>query len=100
MKRVSKKMATQKREEAKLKKWMVEQSGGVLGIEDRGVATCAKCGKWRWVGKHEIIPRSLGGDPLDLENCILLCDPCNDWEKEHPVQRTMRKEDFPFRGPL
>jgi 5-methylcytosine-specific restriction endonuclease McrA len=39
---------------------------------------CHYCGKTNCVlNKHEILFRSHGGDPTDMENCIILCSVCH-----------------------
>ena len=40
---------------------------------------CANCGRglgWR-SAKHELKSRAQGGNPMDEENCILLCGKCH-----------------------
>ena len=72
MKRISEKMKAQKVKEKELsvKLWL-KQKG-----------RCAKC-KCDMLycfpppSKHEIIRRSQGGDPLDGENCQMLCGVCH-----------------------
>ena len=90
---ISKKMAVQKRAESKLKKRMVEKA---RPWEDSVFVTCAMCGHlFHWLAKHELKPRSLGGDPLDENNCVLLCLKCHAVEKV-PWMRHHKREDFPF----
>ena len=93
---ISKKMAVQKRAESKLKKRMVEKA---RPWEDSVFVTCAMCGHlFHWLAKHEIKPRSLGGDPLDPANTVLLCSPgCHDIEKD-PSRRHTKREQFPYAG--
>lgn len=96
MKRISNKKAKQFAEERKLKCIMIAKADG--DVYHRR-AKCAMCGQYGLVDKHEIIPRSLGGDPLDEANCVLLCRLHHQAEKD-PALRHRDREDFPFRGPL
>jgi len=50
---------------------------------------CADCGcNLGWgSAKHEITFRSKGGDPLDENNCMLLCLPCHG--KRHGINLRM-----------
>lgn len=88
--KVSPKMQVQQREEAKLKARMIWK-------HDR---YCMNCGRfipsWDIIDKHEVLPRSLGGDPLNEDNCVLLgrfC--CHEAEKTRNPRRTNR-EEFPY----
>src|SRR3990167_3363637 len=96
LRRISKKMAVQKRAEAELKKRMVEKA---RPWETCVFVRCAMCGYlYTWLAKHEIKPRSLGGDSLDEGNCVLLCRNCHDIEK-NPARRHHSRSDFPFASP-
>ena len=96
LRRISKKMAVQKRAEARLKKRMVEKAHP---WETSVFVRCAMCGRlYAWLAKHEIKPRSLGGDPLDEANCVLLCQVDHDIEKD-PARRHHSRSDFPFANP-
>lgn len=58
--------------ENELKRLLYKKQGGL----------CAKCKRkldWHWAGwdKHEIKSRSQGGDPLDPNNCELVCRLCH-----------------------
>lgn len=94
MKRISTKKAIQLEQERILKKRMVEKGHG---IGNRAI--CALCNRYGYVEKHEILPRSLGGDPLDESNCVILCRPCHIAEKD-PAKRHHLRSDFPFAGPV
>ena len=39
---------------------------------------CGSFGDFRGLSKHEIKPRSRGGDPTDPLNCRILCGDCHD----------------------
>ncbi len=71
MKRISAKMSAQKRKEKLLSLKMLQKCGGL----------CMICGRWPSDGyglsKHEIVFRSHQGDPLDEDNCLLLCRECH-----------------------
>lgn len=41
--------------------------------------------------KHERIMRSLGGDPLDPDNCLAVCNPCHAWIHANPSEATSLK---------
>jgi hypothetical protein len=76
MRSVSVKMAKQKRLEKEL----------ILKLLERCHGLCELCGKWpdwRGLSKHEKIFRSQGGDPLDPNNCLMICGICHD--KEHGI---------------
>jgi len=50
---------------------------------------CEKCKRkpdWRGLSKHEIIKRSQGGNPLDPNNCLMLCGGCHN--REHGIRET------------
>jgi len=56
----------------------------------RAKGRCEKCGgvgDWRKLHKHEIIPRSKGGDPTDPDNCLLLCG------KHHSEEHNIHEVD-------
>ena len=64
-----------------------------LRILERDGYRCRDCGRpvlarhedwWRVGEVHEIIPRSLGGSPLDSRNCLTLCAKCH---PEHTAHR-------------
>lgn len=58
-----------------------------LELFKRQKGKCARCGgteDWRGWQKHEIIFRSQGGDPLDINNCELLCGKCG--SKAHNIR--------------
>ena len=77
MRRVSARMAKQRREERELAVDLVRKSGG----------RCNSCGElpdWRGLSKHEKVKRSQGGDPLDPQNCEMLCGRCH--SKEHGIK--------------
>jgi 5-methylcytosine-specific restriction endonuclease McrA len=66
---VSKKMAIQKGKEAKLKAELLYDADN----------QCQYCHKPNMIlDKHEIISRARGGNPLDKDNCIILCRSCHD----------------------
>ncbi len=44
---------------------------------------CAWCYVHEAVHIHHIKPRSMGGDPLDVENWVPLCLECHDFVHEH-----------------
>ncbi len=63
---------------------------------------CQRCGRlvtddcWPWEDRrahvNEIVPRSLGGDPLDPDNCELTCRPCHLPHGQHaPTQSRMER---------
>lgn len=35
---------------------------------------------------HEVLARSQGGDPLDLDGVVVLCRSAHDWTHAHPVE--------------
>ena len=95
MKRVSAKKAAQLRQERILKKRMVEKAHPWPGAV---FVRCAMCGRlYALLAKHEIKPRSLGGDPLDEANCVLLCQVDHDIEKD-PARRHHFRTDFQYAG--
>ena len=53
--------------------------------------------------KHERIMRSVGGDPLDPNNCLAVCNDCHVWIHGNPKEATRLKllkpnsEQFGFR---
>ena len=64
LKAMSAKMKRQLVAETRLTKQLLEQCGH----------KCEYCGVYGGVlKKHEIVLRSQGGDPLDENNCIILC---------------------------
>jgi len=73
IKPISKKRREQLRKEALLK----------IELLDRARGRCEKCGNlpdWRGLSKHEIKSRAQGGDPLDPDNCEMLCGGCHSLE--------------------
>jgi 5-methylcytosine-specific restriction endonuclease McrA len=53
----------------------------LLYIKQKG--KCALCGgdvDWRGYQKHERKKRSQGGDPTDINNCVLICGRCHSLE--------------------
>ena len=43
---------------------------------------CLRCGRWKLLTIHEIVPRShfgKSGNPFTIENCVPLCEVCHDW---------------------
>ena len=77
MRRVSTRMAKQRRKERELAEVLVNESQG----------RCKSCGQppdWRGLSKHEKVKRSQGGDPLDPENCVMLCGRCH--SREHGIK--------------
>jgi len=77
IRRISNKRAQQNRKEAELK----------IKLLDRCQGLCEECGKSPTefpftLDKHEIVFRSHGGDPLDPDNCLMLCRQCHD-KKHH-----------------
>ena len=70
-------MAKQQRKERELAEDLVNKSGG----------RCTSCGEtpdWRGLSKHEKVKRSQGGDPLDPDNCQMLCGRCH--SREHGIK--------------
>lgn len=73
---------------------------------------CRKCGKKVWlkvseaphvlaIGHvHEWLKRSLGGDPLDRLNCLLLCAKCHDLVDDHKLEIVASDETRLMRGPV
>ena len=41
--------------------------------------------------KHERIMRSVGGDPLDPNNCLAVCNDCHVWIHGNPTETTRLK---------
>ena len=91
-------MTLQKNKEAKLKKEMILKYGRY----------CMNCGRYvppnhpyLNLDKHEIEPRSLGGDTLDENNCVLLCRgpgiplTCHHIQ-DMPWLRRTKREEFPY----
>jgi 5-methylcytosine-specific restriction protein A len=80
LKHISAKKQKQVVEERKLKKQLIEQSGGV----------CQECGKapdFRGLQVHHKIFRSHGGKS-DSENCIAICGDCHD--RAHGIKSTIK----------
>jgi len=49
-----------------------------LHIKQKGrCSDCRRIPDWRGLTKHEIQFRSHGGNPLDIDNCKLLCGKCH-----------------------
>ncbi len=80
IRRVSKKMAQQKRDEQKLTQQLVRLCGGLCEC-------CGKAPDWRGLGKHEPIFRSRGGNACDPLNTIMACGDCHNHVK-YPVTGT------------
>ena len=70
MKRVSAKASRRRRQERLLSMGLLVRAGGRCEI-------CGEWPDWRGLSKHEKIKRSQGGDPLDPENCEMLCGRCH-----------------------
>ena len=69
IRRISKKKQAELKEEKLLTAQLILKQDG----------KCADCGKilgWR-SAKHEIIPRSKGGNPTDPNNTVVLCGKCH-----------------------
>jgi len=81
---VSKKKRAEKVLENTTRKIVMERASGMC-------EACAVRG-WRPVrranDKHERIMRSMGGDPLDPDNCLAVCRDCHAWLHSHPVEAT------------
>lgn len=46
---------------------------------------CSKCGHTGVeLNGHELLSRAQGGSILDLDNIILVCNPCNEWFEDNP----------------
>lgn len=73
LKKVSKKMQAQKRQENKLSAQLLELSGGVCEI-------CHTV-DWRGLAKHEAIKRSQQGSEISPLNTLLICGNCHDHVK-------------------
>ncbi len=71
LKRISNKMAAQKVKERALRLKLLERCQGLCEL-------CHRAPDWRGLSKHEKIFRSQGGDPLDPDNCLMLCGVCHD----------------------
>lgn len=44
--------------------------------------SCLRCGRWKLLTLHEIVPRSHFGkseNPFTIKNCVPLCEVCHDW---------------------
>ena len=77
MRSVSRRMAKQRKQERELSLTLLVRGGG----------RCQRCGQlpdWRGLSKHEKVKRSQGGDPLDPNNCELLCGRCH--SREHGIK--------------
>lgn len=75
MKRTRIRTMSDKMREQKAREWELRE---ILYDNQRG--RCARCNKrlsYGWYSKHEINRRSAGGDPLDINNCELLCTICH-----------------------
>jgi len=73
---ISKKRSRERYKERKLTRKLLARCGGL----------CEGCGEppdWRGLSKHEKIHRSQGGDPLDPDNCEMLCGKCH--SKQHGI---------------
>ena len=78
---------------AKAKQMRLEKSVRTFVLE-RADYTCEAC-RARGLGKanqatdkHERIMRSMGGDPLDANNCLAVCRDCHSWLHSHPNEAT------------
>jgi len=46
---------------------------------------CSICGQTgRELNGHELLSRGQGGSILDLDNIVLVCNPCNTWVEDNP----------------
>lgn len=77
LKRISNKMAAQKVKERALRLKLLERCQGLCEL-------CHRAPDWRGLSKHEIKFRSQGGNPLDEDNCLMLCGVCH--SKEHHIK--------------
>ena len=78
MKGISRRMDKQRREETMLaRQLVVGRAQGLCEI-------CRQPPDWRGLSKHEKVKRSQGGDPLDPENCVMLCGRCH--SREHGIK--------------
>lgn len=71
---------------------------------------CRKCQKKLWLQPsqaphefaiahvHEWIKRSLGGDPLSKENCLVLCATCHDLVDDHKLEIAALDQERLMRG--
>lgn len=66
----SKKMERQLYRERKLRDELMNRCKGYCEI-------CGNWPDWRGLAKHEKKKRSQGGDPLDPENCVMVCGKCH-----------------------
>jgi len=60
----------QTKAEQKLKQELLIRCKGLCEI-------CGKLPDWRGLSKHEKVFRSHGGDPLDPNNCVMVCGSCH-----------------------
>lgn len=67
---VGKERYEQNQKEKELKQQLLERCGGLC-------ENCHQLPDWRGLSKHEKIFRSHGGDPLDPDNCEMLCGRCH-----------------------
>lgn len=95
LKPVSKKMSRQKRLETELKRKLIIACGG----------NCQICGKHApyLLQKHEIKTRAEGGDPLDPNNCLMLCPDCH-WKetlKKGASEKTKYiRDNYTYKAPI
>lgn len=74
LRKVSKKMVKQKKQENELSLKLAELSGNCCEI-------CKLRADFRGLHKHEIISRGQQGNEVDPMNCLLLCLNCHDHRK-------------------
>jgi len=79
MRQVSKKRAKVMYGERKLRRELLERSGGFCEI-------CHELPDFRGLMKHEKLHRSQGGDPTDKDNCLMLCGKCH--SKQHGIHES------------
>ena len=102
----------QKQSNAKAKEMRLEKAVKEFVLE-RADYRCEACSARGLVGaaqattKHERIMRSLGGDPLDADNCLAVCNDCHVWIHANPSEATgmgllrsnSRPDQFKFYDP-
>jgi len=76
---VSKKRSRERYRERKLRRELLKRCGGLCEL-------CGELPDWRGLYKHEIKFRSQGGDPLDPNNCLMVCGKCS--SKEHGIHES------------
>jgi len=80
IRKVSKKMASQRLKELELVQSLLDKCGGRCEV-------CNNPPDFRGLAKHEIIFRGRGGDPTDPLNCLMVCGLCHDHRK-YPMTGT------------